>query len=199
MIKFCIALLIGLFFVSCTTIQPHIEEYRISPQLHLETSKAQKCSNKSLKVGQTFSSNLLMSMDMNYGVGTYKLNSFNQSQWALSPNRAINAEIAKILRESNLFKNVQISKSRSKTDYYLESNIEDFMQYFSEDEKSSFVNVRISMSLIERKTGEVIATKIFSKRLQTKELNAASGVEELNRALKDVLSESALWFDELCQ
>lgn len=199
MIKIFIALVTALFFISCARVQPSIVEYRISPQVQLKQLKAQECREKSIKVGQTFSSNLLMSMDMNYGVGSYQLNTFNQSQWALSPNRAINMAIAEMLRDTNLFKNVQIAKSRSKTDFYLESNIEDFMQYFSKDEKQSFVNVRISMSLIDRKTSQVLATKIFSKKLPTKELNASSGVIELNKALQDVLSQSALWFEEVCQ
>jgi ABC-type uncharacterized transport system auxiliary subunit len=199
MIKIFTALFITLFFVSCATVQPHVEEYRIAPQVQLKQFKAQECRENSIKVGQTFSSNLLMSMDMNYGVGSYQLDTFNQSQWALSPNRAINMAISEMLRDTKLFKNVQIAKSRSKTDFYLESNIEDFMQYFSEDKKQSFVNVRISMSLIDRKTSQVLATKIFSKKLPTKELNAASGVIELNKALQDVLSQSALWFEGVCQ
>ncbi len=199
MIKIFIAFVTALFFVSCTRVQPSIEEYRIAPKVQVKQFKAQECREKSIKVGQTFSSRLFMSMDMNYGVGSYQLDTFNQSQWALSPNRSINMAIAEMLRDTKLFKNVQIAKSRSKTDFYLESDIEDFMQYFSEDEKQSFVNVRISMSLIDRKTSQVIATKIFSKKLPTQGLNAASGVIALNKALQDVLSQSALWFDEVCQ
>ncbi len=199
MIKIFIALFTALFFVSCTRVQPSIEEYRIAPKVQLKQFKAQECREKSIKIGQTFSSRLFMSMDMNYGVGSYQLDTFNQSQWALSPNRSINMIIAEMLRDTKLFKNVQIAKSRSKTDFYLESDIEDFMQYFSEDEKQSFVNVRITMSLIDRKTSQVIATKIFSKKLPTQGLNAASGVVALNKALQDVLSQSALWFDEVCQ
>ena len=199
MIKIFIALFTALFFVSCTRVQPSIEEYRIAPKVQLNQFKAQECREKSIKIGQTFSSRLFMSMDMNYGVGSYQLDTFNQSQWALSPNRSINMIIAEMLRDTKLFKNVQIAKSRSKTDFYLESDIEDFMQYFSEDEKQSFVNVRITMSLIDRKTSQVIATKIFSKKLPTQGLNAASGVVALNKALQDVLSQSALWFDEVCQ
>ena len=199
MIKIFIAFFTALFFVSCTRVQPSIEEYRIAPKVQVKQFKAQECREKSIKVGQTFSSRLFMSMDMNYGVGSYQLDTFNQSQWALSPNRSINMAIAEMLRDTKLFKNVQIAKSRSKTDFYLESDIEDFMQYFSEDEKQSFVNVRISMSLIDRKTSQVIATKIFSKKLPTQGLNAASGVIALNKALQDVLSQSALWFDEVCQ
>lgn len=198
--KLLLIALITFLFAGCSTSTPAVSEYRIniepsSSYLFTQTG----CKEQSLKVAQAFSSTSLMTQDMNYGEGAHKQYTFTQSQWAESPNRAISAEILEYIKSTELFKNVQISKSRSKNGLLLETNIEDFMQYFSADEKESFVQVRINLTLIDVKTSRVLATKTFDSRVEVESINAEAGVQHLNIALKSILDESGEWLGEVCK
>jgi cholesterol transport system auxiliary component len=108
-------------------------------------------------------------------------------------------EYLKLIRGSKLFKSVQVSKSRSKNDFILEIHIEDFMQYFSENSKKSYANVLVSLTLIDFKTNEVFATQTFGSKVDITELNANGGVDGLNKALSDVLTQSNFWLGEICR
>ncbi len=191
--------LITFLLVGCSTTTPAVSEYRINVESTPSAFTQTGCKEDSLKVAQAFSSTSLMSHEMNYGQGTHKQYKFTQSQWAESPNRAISAEIVEYLKSTNLFKNVQISKSRSKNGLLLETNIEDFMQYFSQDEKESFVQVRINLTLIDVETSKVLATKTFESKMNVDSINADAGVENLNIALENVLKSSGKWFEEVCK
>ena len=183
----------------CSGMHPSITEYRINTQYKIKKVEPTSCKNNSLKVAEAFSSSSLMSFNMNYAIGDNKQFTYSQSQWSLSPNHAISFEIVNLLRDMNLFKTVQISKSRTRDDIILETSIDDFMQYYSEDKNSSFVNVRISLTLIDTKTYKAVSTKSFLARVDSKSLDADGGVRALNLALKDVLVQSSLWLEEVCR
>ena len=191
--------IITFLLVGCSTTTPAVSEYRINVETMPSAFTQTGCKEDSLKIAQAFSSTSLMTHDMNYGQGTHKQYTFTQSQWAESPNRAISAEILEYIKSTKLFKNVQISKSRSKNGLVLETNIEDFMQYFSEDEKESFVQVRINLTLIDVKTSKVLATKTFESKIEVDSINSDAGVKQLNIALENVLKSSGEWFSEVCE
>jgi len=191
--------IITFLLVGCSTTTPAVSEYRINVETMPSAFTQTGCKEDSLKIAQAFSSTSLMTHDMNYGQGTHKQYTFTQSQWAESPNRAISAEILEYIKSTKLFKNVQISKSRSKNGLVLETNIEDFMQYFSDDEKESFVQVRINLTLIDVKTSKVLATKTFESKIEVDSINSDAGVKQLNIALENVLKSSGEWFSEVCE
>ena len=199
MLKVLIATFIILIVTGCTAVKPHISEYRINPTLKPSNIEQSQCNDKSLKVARAFSSNSLMLIDMNYGIGEYKSDVFTQSQWSQTPNRAITAQILQMLQESKLFKSVQIANSRSKSGLILETNIEDFMQYFSIDQKKSFVNVKIDNTLLDAKTNAVLDSKTFVKSIAVESLNAEGGVIALNAALSEVLMMQREWLGEVCK
>jgi len=195
-----IYMVISLFLLlGCTPTTPKATEYRLNLKMQTEPLSEQKCKKDSLKVGQSFSANALKSLDMHYGLGEYKRLVFSQALWAESPNKAITMAITKYIREIKLFKNVQISKSRSRNGLLLETDIEDFMQYFSEDEKSSYANVRISFTLIDSKNSQVISTKTFSQKERVMSNNANGGVIALNKAVEKLLQESGKWLSGVCR
>ena len=196
---YIIASIILLFISGCSTAQPAITEYRISTNPVVHKSYAQGCKENSLKVAKAFSSSSLMSLDMDYGIGINKQFTYSQSQYSTSPNDIVTTQILKLLREMQIFKTIQISKSRSKNDYILETTIDDFMQYFSDDQKSSYANVVITFSLINSENSNSIATKTFNSRVDSKSLDAEGGVEALRVALQEVLSDSSVWFGEACR
>jgi len=194
-----VALVVFLFLSGCTITQPAITEYRIKPLIVAAKFDANACKKKSIKVAQTFSSNALMSQKMHYTKDAYGEYTFNESEWSDSPSKAITAELVKSIRGTNLFASVQSYKSRSISEYTLESTIEDFSQNFSSDNKSSYVNVIISMVLIDTRSGQVIDSRQFIKKVDTKSADAESGVVALNEALSDVLYQSNLWLSKVCE
>ena len=191
---------ITLFLLSgCSTIHAPMTEFRVNPTLKIITSDSTQCLDKSLKVAQSFSTSSIMSRKMNYAQGLQKQFVYSESQWADSPNRTINEQIVKLIRDTKLFKSVLTSKSRSKSDLILEINIEDFMQYFSEDSSESYAEATISLSLIESDTNSVIASKTFDSRVDAKSLDAHGGVEALNSALEDILAQTNSWLSGVCK
>jgi len=196
-----IIITIAIFLLSgCTTIKPSITEYKITANsLEVKKSSVEGCKNKSIKIAQAFSSGSLMLLKMDYAQGKNKIFSYSQAQWNESPNHSITNEILKNIRASKLFKNTQISKSRSKNSLILEINIEDFLQYYSNDLKDSFANIVISLTLIDSKTDVIVATKTFSSNVKTNTLDAYGGVKALNSALSDILTQNIEWLNGVCK
>ena len=183
----------------CTVTQPYIVEYKISPKITNEKSSAKMCKNKSLKIAQVFGSSSLMSHSMKYSKNEYEEHSFTESKWATTPAVAINESIVQSIRSKNIFSNVSSFKSRSRSDFILESDVEEFMQYFSDENNNSFVKVSITMSLIDAKNSQVVKSKKFTKKMNVENINAKSGVQELNIALQKVLDQSNEWLEGICK
>ncbi|MEA3331800.1 MAG: ABC-type transport auxiliary lipoprotein family protein [Campylobacterota bacterium] len=183
----------------CTTIVAPVTEYRIITKAPTSTQSSRACRDKSLKIAQAFSSSSLMSQNMNYAQGRTKQFAYSQAQWAESPNLGITSELLKHIRATNFFKSVQSSKSRSKNDLILEINIEDFMQYFSEDSTSSHANVSIELTLLDTKTNVVVATRTFVSKVDSETLDANGGVEALSLALQNVLNQTKEWLGGVCK
>ncbi|MFT7005457.1 MAG: cholesterol transport system auxiliary component [Sulfurimonas sp.] len=198
MIKLYVGIIMILLLAGCSTTNPSVTEYRLSVKALDYKSSSNGCEDKSIKVSQAFSSNSLMEVRMSYVQDEQKIYSYSQAQWNNSPNQEISSQIAKALRDSKLFKNTQTSKSRSNSDLILEANIEDFMQYFTQDSTKSYVKVMISFTLIDSKTSEVIATKTFNAKRNVTSLDALGGVKALDAALHDVLEQGILFLNEVC-
>jgi len=109
--------LVVLFSGCISTKIPPKAEFRINPNTKVKTYATDGCKNKSLKVAQAFSSNLFLSQSMYYGLGSTKQYVYSKSLWSTTPNRAITREFLTLIRDSKLFKSVQVSKSRSSNSY----------------------------------------------------------------------------------
>lgn len=186
-------------FSGCFVGSPSVTEYRISPDVEIDEYEHRGCKKHSLKIAQAFSSSELMRKDMNYALDGYEQYMFSQSQWAVAPSKAISLSFRNFIESTQLFQNVQVSQSRSKNDYLLEINIDDFMQYFTEDEQNSFVKISINLTLIDARTSKVIATKTFKYREDVKSLNAKGGVLALNDLFEQLLLESGEWLGGVCR
>lgn len=191
--------LIVLLFSACSTVYPPVTQFRLNLDMPKSVQMNSGCSEKSLKVAQAFSSTSLRTLDMNYVQGSTKQFAYSQAQWSVSPSNAITDNMIEMLRETKLFKSVQVFKSRSQSDMILEIDIEDFIQYFSTDFKDSHANVIITLTLIDSKSSDVIATKTFSSNVDVKKLDANGGVHALSNALSNVLKESSIWMNEVCK
>ncbi|MCK9492282.1 MAG: ABC-type transport auxiliary lipoprotein family protein [Sulfurimonas sp.] len=191
---------IFIFLLSgCSITKPAITEYRLSLKDFSSKSYTNTCKDKSLKVSSAFSSNTLMTLEMNYMQDKHKIYSYSQSQWNNSPNQEISSQIFSALRDAKLFESVQNAKSRSRSDLILEINIQDFMQYFSDDLNSSYVRIVMCFTLIDAKTNKSIATKSFSIIKDVESLDAMGGVEALDAGLEEVINEGLEFLSGACR
>ncbi len=194
-----IVLFFMFLFTGCTVTKPLVLEYRIAPEVKITTYKSTLCNKRSLKVRKVYSSTSLMSKKMRYAEDGYKEFSFSESGWAESPNKAISSQLVKSIKSTNIFSSVHGFKSYTKSNYILESNLEDFMQYFIDNEGKSYVIVSLDMTLFDAKTGKNVSNRNFTKRVRVMDLNAEGGVKALNSGLTDVLEEINKWLSEVCK
>ena len=199
MIKIILFIFITYMFVGCTTTKPSITEYKIIVDVPKQEVTSSTCKDKSMNISQAFSSASLMSLTMDYVKEPNKVYSYAEARWQESPNRNITGRIFQQVRNSDLFKNVSISKSRSRSDLVLEIVIEDFLQYYTKDLSSSYVKAVISFSIIDLKTSKVISSKTFSSKLNTNTLDASGGVGALSDALSDILNQNTQWLVGVCK
>jgi ABC-type uncharacterized transport system auxiliary subunit len=188
-----------LFLTACSTTYPAITEYRIDADIKTPQDIKGSCRQHSLTVAQVFVKSSLMSKKMKYVVGKYKEYAYNQAEWAQNPNRAISDELVKAIQNANVFKTVDSYKSFSRSDYTLQSRVDEFSQYFSADEKESFAKVSITFSLIDNKTAKIIASRQIIKEKKTQNPDAQSGVVALNELLAESLKEMTEWISGSCQ
>lgn len=197
MLRSFFIVVIAVIFNSCSVVVPSTTEYKINALNSIDKDiNTNNTFDKTLKVQQAFGSNDLMSLHMKYSQGNNKEFRYSQSRWVTPPNKAITMEFVSLLRETELFKSVQLSKSVSKSDLILEITIEDFMQYYDNNLKSSFANVSITLTLVKA-DHSVLDTKTFKSKVKVKTLDADGGVVALNQALKDIMLESVKWMGDM--
>jgi len=182
-----------------TTVTPSVTEYKIALESIESTSNSKGCKEKSLKIAQAFSSNTLMSLQMSYVQGKEKVYAYTQAQWKNSPNQIITTETLKSIRDSKLFKTTQNPKSRASSDLILEINIEDFMQYYTQDLKDSSSHVELSFALVDTKTNDIVTSNTFEAEKMVDSLDALGGVKGLNLALEDVLVQLISYMNKECK
>ncbi len=197
--KYILIFLPLFLFLGCTTKVPVATKYKIDSIIDIKAAKNSTCLDDSLKIMQSFSSNMLMSSDMYYVEDKNKIYAYSLAQWAKTPNRTVSSEYFKMLRELKIFKAVLDSKSRTKTTLILESKLEDYMQYFEYNFSKSYVIVSINLTLVDAVTSKVIATKVFKSKVDVNSMDAEGGVEAFNIALSEVLKNSSFWFISQCQ
>ncbi|MFA5460806.1 MAG: ABC-type transport auxiliary lipoprotein family protein [Sulfurimonas sp.] len=197
--KILLTLITVFLFVGCTTMKPHVTEFRvITKDTHIK-SISKGCKENSLKISQAFSSASLLSLNMDYTESDNQIFSYSQAQWQESPNSFITSALYKSIRDSALFKSVHSFKSRVKSDFVLEIDVEEFMQFYTKDMSSSYVNVIISLSLVDAKTNNVISTSKFISKIDTKTADADGGVEALSLALDEIISKNIEWLEGECK
>lgn len=194
-----ILVILTILLSGCATIKPSVTEYRIISEVLKKDVSAQGCKGKSLKILDAFSSNSLMSLNMDYTESNNRVFSYSMSQWQESPNSSVTMQLLNNIREAELFSSVHTSKSRAKGNLLLETQIDEFMQYYSSDLKNSYVKVSITLSVIDSKTNDVITTKTFYSKIDTKTPDAQGGVDAINSALGDIIAQNIEWLEEVCK
>ena len=194
-------ILIVLFLSACSTVKPTVTRYKLlsNDNKKVLNHASKSCSDKTLSIPDSFSLASLKSSEMSYIESDDKIYSYLQARWQESPNSFITLEILKNIRESKLFKTVQSSKSRGKSDFILENGIEDFMQYYDKEKNRLYVKVVITSTLVDTHSKNVVASRTFSSRVEANEISANGGVEALSSALYKVLDKKIEWLEGVCR
>jgi len=192
-------IILTLLLSGCTVTTPSKAEYRIAPTMEIKSVQKSTCKDSSLKIAQAFSASTLMSKKMRYIYDEQQEFTYSESAWSRSPSRSITAALLKSVRDTKLFKSVINYKSRSRSNLILETNIEEFIQHYEEDDEESFVSVVISFTLVDAKTSKTIDTTTIAVELETQTLNAKGGAAALNKALIEVLEKNNKWLGSICK
>ena len=193
-----IAKLIGIFlafvlFSGCTSPMPPAHEYKLSIVTTPLSHEKATCKTKSLKIQNAYGDNIYISLNIYYVKGAYNQYAFSQAKWAQTPRTMITKAITEYLRQNGLFQSVQNSASKTKNDLLLEINIDDFLQYFDENEQNSSIHAAVTCTFIDAKTHKVIAVKTFTQKKKTESNDALGGVKALSSALSSIVKECGLW------
>jgi cholesterol transport system auxiliary component len=182
---------------ACVSPTPAPQEFILMPKLDLNAVKVDNRVLKTIKIENSYSDTVFKSSNMYYVQNREKQFSFSKSKWAYPLNSMINENIIKMVRDLKLFKFVQSVKSKTKSEYTLESTINDFKQYFYNNDTKSYVKSSITFTLLNSNTHEILASKTFESKVDVDTLNAVGGVKALNNSLNDVLIDAALWLSEV--
>ncbi|HIP54937.1 MAG TPA: hypothetical protein EYH11_05640 [Sulfurimonas autotrophica] len=195
---FCITCVSVFLLSGCSSPTPAQHEYRLQTDMQISKSAKTSCATQTLKVDRAFGAREYSSLKMYYVIGKYTQYAYANSRWAQSVNDAVTKEITVYLREMALFKSVQNANSKTENDMRLEITIDDFMHYFDENEKNSYVSVAITCNLIDENTHKTVASKTFHGNMKTDSDDARGGVIALNKALERIVKECGLWLKGVC-
>lgn len=191
-----------LVFISGCSFQSIVgasNEYRLDTKEDTKSYSSAGCKEYVLQVKNIDTYNPILSRSIYYSVGDYELLTYTKSNWQDIPSKTIKASIVKELRDTGIFKEVVSNRSSVEPDYLLEYSVESFIQHFSEDMKSSEVDVKIHFSLMNYKTSRLLFSTTIEKKLPSASFDAIGGIKSLSNALNDVLKENDQWLDGICK
>jgi ABC-type uncharacterized transport system auxiliary subunit len=197
--KITVALFVALILSACVSPRPAMKEFTLDTNTSVTPNAAKGCKEKTLKIAKLFTDPSLVAHDIRYRKGNLQEFRYSQSQWADSPANMIYKSEVALVRSLKLFKSVQVANSKTKNDLILETNVDDFRQYYDAKVTSSYARVAITFTLVNTQTHEVVKTKTFVSEKETPSLDAKGGVIALNAALSEVLQNAGKWLQEVCQ
>jgi len=192
-----IMLSLGLLLSACSSPRPAAQEYIVAPELQVSQTQQSKYTNATVKVENIYAYNNLQSRHMYYVEDNLKKFYYTKSQWALSPKSMIHQEVMKMLTQTKAFGFVQTPKSKVEAAFVLETKVNDFTQYFENNDSKSYAVVSITFTLVNAKKHNIVASKTFSSKVQTQKLNAVGGVYALSTALSNVMHDASVWIVEI--
>ncbi|NPA65588.1 MAG: hypothetical protein GXO11_01765 [Epsilonproteobacteria bacterium] len=196
--KYIMSLIIALLFIGCSQEVPPTKKYILDIEIPKNVNNKFTCKEKSLKILSPYASYEYTTNNLYYVLDSQE-GSYTQSAWAKAPATEIYALLLKNIRKSAIFATVENYTSISQGDINLEIDIQNFKQYFSSDEKHSYVIADITLSMVDKKTFTIIAQKNFYKKVITDSADAKGGVEALNKALAELLPEMIQWIGNSCR
>ncbi len=186
-------------FGACSSPKPALQEYIVTPKVSVVQSKMSKYKEKIVKVTNVYAAKDLHSRSMFYVEDGMRKFAYASSEWAESPQQFVHKEVMQMLAQTKVFGFVQLPSSKVESDFILETRLNDFTQYFEENDKKSYAVVSVTFTLVNSKKHTIVASKTFSSKIDVSSLNAVGGVKALSIALKEVLSDASVWIVKVAQ
>ena len=189
--------LIAIFLILVLTGCSHKDTHAID----IYTLKYNKSSNlkhtvyftdKTLKIALPKSTKEIRRDKILYTKTTHQREAYAYSRWSDTPNHMTMQFLVTLLNQHKLFKAVIPESSIADSQLLLESNIEDFYQFFDK-ENQSFGIVKIQCFLIDQKSKKIISKHYFDLKIPSSSANAKGGVQALNLALEQIASQLITW------
>jgi len=146
--------------------------------------------NKVIKVAVPKSTKEIMSEDILY-MKDGSVNPYAYSRWSDTPNKLLQNLFLSAIEKSGLFRAAVPFGSRARSDFLLESTVEEFYQTFEGDE--AYGRVKVRFYLIDIKRREVVAACELSSFKKAPTLDAKGGVSALSDASKEVALKLLKW------
>jgi cholesterol transport system auxiliary component len=126
---------------------------------------------------------------MIYVLTPFELQFYTESQWVAPPANMFGTVLVNAIRGSNFFKAVAAPPFVGQTDYQLNTYLIALDQSFMHP--TSRAHLAVSVTLVNTKTREVLATKTIERNVDAPGNNAYSGVIAANDAADQVSREVA--------
>jgi len=193
--KYCLLLsiLIVLLTGGCSMKTPHaIDIFTLKHNTVLDKKHPAVFPDKVLKVALAQSTKEIKTKKILYTKTPYKREAYAYSRWSDTPNHMIEQFLVTTLNRNRLFKAVLPASSIAKSDFILESNIEDFYQLFDK-ENHSFAVVKISFFLIDQKDKKIVSKHTINSKVPAPSLDAKGGVKAFNDTLDQISKKLIYW------
>ncbi len=152
-------------------------------------------TDKIIKIATPKSTKEIKKNKILYAKMPYQREAYAYSRWSDTPNHLIEQFLVSLLNENGLFKAAVPATSKAKSQWILESTIENFYQYFDEKNRS-FGVVKIRFFLINQKDKKLIVKHYFKAKVPTSSLDAKGGVKALNEALEQIGIQLSNWLKQ---
>ncbi len=172
-----------------------IDIYTLKYSEVLDKNRTITFADKTLKIALPKSTKEIRKNKILYAKTAHQREAYAYSHWSDTPNHMIEQFLVTLLNQNRLFKAVIPATSEAKSEWILESNIEDFYQSFDK-ENQSFGVIKIRFFLINQKDREVISKHFFSTKVPASSLDAEGGVKALNDALLQMGRALINWLDQ---
>lgn len=188
-----LALLIGL--AGCVTEKlPPVSLYTLDPDLGaIKTPVAgENKAGKILMLGRISSTQPYSGSEMLYSDAQLRQNSYAYSRWSSPVTVMLLSVFEEALEKSGQYRAVVPYSSQARSDLLLEGTLFDFSHHINKNGTSEGI-LKISFKLIDSKTRQVMASRMFVSNVPASEANAPAAVMALNQAVTNIIRELLDW------
>ncbi len=178
-------LILIILLTSCTKVPP-MNYYSLNIKLLV---KKHYIKDKTITISYPISTKEPLGKSLYYSYSNIELDRYNSSIWSSSLYKLLHYNISKA--SNMVFKNVVDYSSLARSDYRLESSVEEF--YHKVRPNLSLSIVTIKFTLIDSDSKRIIKSKRFSYQIPTTTKDARGYVEATNKALSRLLNDLIIW------
>lgn len=189
-IKFFCIFILAFFLASCNLSPIKIASeysYTITQWPKNNFAPAHAKTEQTLLVTSPIAAPGFTSSRMVYVLIPYQLRSFADHRWVAPPSYLLLPLLANRLREAGYFKAVVTSPFSGSATYQLNTELLTLQQEFLKPQ--SQVRLTMVATLVQVTDGHVVASRVFTIVIPTKENNPYGGVLATNQAAHDMMRE----------